>query len=168
MVLILLFLGESATRCWGSGTRPRRGVLVPWWWCLLLLLLFIIISETKRSCLGDEYRVAFYYSTTCFCKFSYFACQIIQNSVDSMLGDPRLGFLPINRMFPEGENKYPAFFLRYTMMKFAAVWVPIVVLLWEINVVDFYWLLIQESSTAWSLLFLFPSLSLFFFEDMPS
>ncbi|KAI9390104.1 hypothetical protein POPTR_008G136533v4 [Populus trichocarpa] len=112
MVLILLFLGESATRCWGSGTRPRRGVLVPWWWCLLLLLLFIIISETKRSCLGDEYRVAFYYSTTCFCKFSYFACQIIQNSVDSMLGDPRLGFLPIYRMFPEGENKYPAFFLR--------------------------------------------------------
>jgi hypothetical protein len=54
------------------------------------------------------------------------------------------------------------------MMKFAAVWVPIVVLLWEINVVGFYWLLIQESSTAWSLLFLFPSLSLFFFEDMPS
>ncbi|KAJ6903246.1 hypothetical protein NC651_020681 [Populus alba x Populus x berolinensis] len=110
MVLILLFLGESATRCWGSGTRPRRGVLVPWWWCLLLLLLllFIIISETKRSCLGDEYRVAYYDYNLLLQVFS----QIIQNSVDRMLGDPRLGYLPINRMFPEGENKYLVFFLR--------------------------------------------------------
>jgi len=39
-----------------------------------------------------------------------FACQIIHNSADSKLGDPRLGFLPIYRMFPEGENKYLVFF----------------------------------------------------------
>lgn len=158
MVLILLFLGESATRCWGLWDPPTErsvGALVvvfiiliyyylwnekelSWWWVPrgLLLLLYYLLLPVKLSTtpltVSSEIRVSVFYR--------FIGC------------------------FPRGKINIWCFFffLRYTMMKFAAVWVLIVVLLWEINVV-----LIQESSTAWNLLFLFPFLSLFF-EDMPS